>query len=149
LGERTSAVRAVLRQLSALCLVLLVLSGTLTAGGTYLWCSMMQASVETCCCAPERSALQVQTDERPEIHSGCCQSHGHEALDQGRLVSSAIEVPPALPAAALRPAPVLAGAIPVASYVAASPSCAVRASPIRAGPRTASEHCAKLQVFRC
>ena len=64
-------------------------------------------------------------------------------------MSSVIEVPPALPAAAWSPSPALVVAIPVASCVLASPSYAMRASPIRAGPRTASEHCAELQVFRC
>lgn len=157
-GERTTAVRAWLRRLSVLCLVAVVLSGTLTAGGTYLWCAMMQAPVETCCCAPERSDLE--TGERPQsqwgepprtpsrLQSGCCQSRGHDGLGDGRLVSSALEVPPALPAAS-SPSPALAVAVPVASYVPASPSSAVRASPIRAGPRTASELCVKLQVLRC
>lgn len=148
-GERTSEVRKVLRRLFAFCLAALVLSGALTAGRTYLWCSMMQASVETCCCGPERATAEARIDERSELRNGCCEDRGHDELDQGRLVSTAIEVPAALPPAACSPLPALAVATRGASLTPASPPCTVRASPIRAGPRAASEICVRLQVFRC
>jgi hypothetical protein len=140
--------RGVGRRLFALCLAAVVLVGALTAGRTYVWCSMMQQRVTTCCCAAERSDVERREDTRPELRSRCCETHGEDALTVAGTFSGAIEIPPAVVAVA-PPAPAPTVAIPSASYAPVLPQRAVRVSPIRAGPRTASATCAKLQVFRC
>jgi hypothetical protein len=144
----TGSLRGARQRLFALCLAALVLVSTLAAGRTYLWCSMMEQRVETCCCASERSDVERGGDTRPELRSRCCETHGEDALTAAGIFSSAIEIPPAVVAVA-PPAPALTVAIPSASYAPVLPQRAVRTSPIRAGPRTASATCARLQVFRC
>jgi hypothetical protein len=131
------------------CVAALVLTSTLVAGRAYLWCSMMAASVETCCCPAEHDELGLGDHERsPEVENGCCQGHAHDDLTKGHVAADTLEVPPALPARAAA-APAIVVPTPLASYPPASPARASRASPIRAGPRPASDTCARLQVYRC
>jgi hypothetical protein len=136
------------RRLFALCLAALVLVGTLAAGRTYLWCSMMEQRVETCCCAAERGDGEREEDKGSELRNGCCASHSHDALTVARVSTDLLEIPPAVVVLAA-PVPALAVVIPVRSHAPSSPSCAARTRPIRAGPRHASATCAELQVFRC
>jgi hypothetical protein len=139
----------VLAKLSGLCLAILVLASTLTAGWSYLWCAMMQERVDTCCCAPEHGTVDTPRDQGPELRNGCCEHRGLDELTKGSVVSSTIEVPPALPVAVIPQVVTLAAAIPAAPLAPDAGPSTVRERPIRAGPHGATDTCVWLQVFRC
>ncbi len=143
--------RAVLRSLLALGLAAVVLAGALSAGRTYLWCSMMQRSVETCCCAPDApTAAETMREPRTEIRSACCESRDVGDLTSAVSPSPALEVPPTAPASPAPAAvlPIVTRATALVGAWAPPPRTApVRA--IRAGPRGAPDTCVRLQVFRC
>jgi hypothetical protein len=141
-GE-TETLRGAGRRLFALCLAALVLMGALTAGRTYLWCSMMEQPVDARCCVTEPTDVTGS-----ELRSGCCETRGHDEIAMARVPSGGVEIPPAVVAIA-PPAPALSVAISVASYSPTPHLRAVRTSHIRAGPGAASATCVKLQVFRC
>jgi hypothetical protein len=142
--------RALLRRAFAGCLAAAVLAATLGAGRAYLWCSMMQQRVDTCCCEPERHAAEERSETRQELRNGCCESQQGATLAAGIATCRVLDVPAAFPAADLP-------RTELASVVASWPPLRARAArggssrerPIRAGPRGASEVCIRLQVFRC
>jgi hypothetical protein len=129
-----------------------VLVGTLSAGRTYLWCSMMERYVKACCVETEHADATQPGVERPEdahphLDSGCCEKHAQDGLTVAPVPSGDVDIPPPVVAAVV-PAPVLTAAICIAPCPAvhARPN---HARPIRAGPGTASATCVRLQVFRC
>jgi hypothetical protein len=128
---------------------LLVLANALTAGKGYLWCSMMQQAVETCCCEPKHTGVEAPSIQGSELRSGCCEQRGHDELTKGLVVSGTIEVPPATPVAVVVPVATLAATIPAAPFAPNRAPSTPRARSIRAGPRAAAHTCAWLQVFRC
>lgn len=134
------------RRLTALVAALLVLSGAVGAGRTYLWCSMMERAVEACCCEPGRDGDEDRS--APEIGAACCEDHAVGELAKARVAANVIDVPDAVVGAIALPpaAPPPIAAPPLAAPLRAS---LTRASPIRAGPLRAAETCARLQVFRC
>jgi hypothetical protein len=136
------------RRLLAVAVAALVLVGALGAGRTYLWCSMMEQRVETCCCAAERGDGEREEDKGSELQNGCCASHSHDAVTVARVSTGLLEIPPAVVVLAA-PLPTIAIPFLVRSHAPRSPSGAPRMRPIRAGPRHASATCAQLQVFRC
>ena len=140
--------RALVRRLVALCSAAVVLVGALAAGKSYLWCSMMQASVETCCCSPEPSVLDEGASERPELRSACCEHRAHDDLATVRLPTIALDVPPGLRTGFVVADASTTMAGRVSALAPAAPSRAGGAT-IRAGPSTATETCVRLQVFRC
>jgi hypothetical protein len=136
-----------LRRFFALCLAATVLTATLGAGRAYLWCSMMQERVETCCCEPGQTADEGHTG--PELRSGCCESKPSALLGTGITASKELEVPASLPAmCALQTKPALP-TVERSPRRAPEASLGSRERPIRAGPCGASEVCVRLQVFRC
>jgi hypothetical protein len=142
------AVSGLVRRLFVLCLAAVVLTATLGAGHAYLWCSMMQEHVKTCCCDPAPTASEPGGDTRQELRSGCCESKNGAALGAGLTISQAVELPAALPAtSAPRMEP--SSAVPTRSRRALQAVVGWRERPIRAGPRSAAEVCVSLQVFRC
>jgi hypothetical protein len=139
-----------LRRVFALILAGTVLTATLAAGHDYLWCSMMQQRVETCCCDPAPTAEEGRGDtQQQELRSGCCESKHAAVLGTGITTTRAVEVPAALPATcAPRTEPV--SAVPKGSALPAlKADVGRRERPIRAGPSSAAEACVTLQVFRC
>ncbi|MFO0757771.1 MAG: hypothetical protein U0359_14850 [Byssovorax sp.] len=145
-GERSRA-RALLSRLGALALAAIVLASLLTAGRTYLFCSMMDRVVDACCCAPETDG--EDTHDGPALKVGCCEDRVHGDIAQGNLAAGDVEVPVALPASAVLPAVIVAQVLRAPALLDTERPAVLPASPIRAGPRTASEACVYLQVFRC
>lgn len=143
---RSPRLAGLIQRLCALGVAALVILGTLSAGRSYLWCSMMEQPVEACCCAAERA--ETGAEATPELRNGCCEKHHAEALLKGH-VPATLEVPASLPAAPLPAPPVLAAPVPAPSLSYAPPSCLRRAGFIRAGPWAPSDLCVRLQVFRC
>jgi hypothetical protein len=136
-----------LRRVFALCLAATVLTATLSAGRAYLWCSIMQERVETCCCEPGQSADEGHAGQ--ELRSGCCESKHSALLGTGITASKPLEVPAALPAmSVLQTEPALV-AVERSPRRASETAVGSRERPIRAGPCSASEVCVRLQVFRC
>lgn len=146
-GERSRA-RAVASRLGALWLAAIVLAGVLTAGRTYLFCSMMERVVDACCCDPAVDGDDAQPGGAT-IKVGCCEDRVHGDIAQGNLGAGDVEVPAALLTVTAL-APVIVSPAPAAAaHVSARAPAVLSTSPIRAGPRTASEACIHLQVFRC
>jgi hypothetical protein len=138
------------RRLLGLVVTALVLVSTLGAGRTYLWCTMMQERVESCCCASAESERDAGRDQAPTVQNGCCEDHATPAVDLGSVPSDLIEMPAALPAPPLgAPVVVAAPARAAPSVSQAVASLNPRARPIRAGPRSAADTAIRLQVFRC
>ncbi|APR87576.1 hypothetical protein A7982_12925 [Minicystis rosea] len=142
-------VRSALHRMFAITVAALVVVSALTAGRSYLWCSMMERAVEACCCEPEHDAFEAPAGGEPEVHSACCEDRLHAAFDKARVSRAAVEVPDVLPVSVAAPAIVRASASAAPAFAPARPSARVRAGPIRAGPRSAAETCVRLQVFHC
>jgi hypothetical protein len=148
--RRTATLRAAARKLLALGGALLVLVSTLTAGRSYLWCAMMQQTVDRCCCEPEptANASEAGPDSAPGAEAGCCEHQGIESTAPGSVASAPIELPAVAPVDTRgTPAVVTAASAPVAARPVVAQL--VRARPIRAGPATGSDICIRLQVIRC
>lgn len=145
--RRGASTRAVLGRLFALFVAAVVFVGALTAGCTYLWCSMMQQRVEACCCEPRRSGLEAPAGDEPRLENGCCEDRRSAGIDVGRVAADILDVSAAPPAAA--PAPTIAIPAAATSSIPLAPRLLTRAQPPRAGPQRASDRCARLQVFRC
>jgi hypothetical protein len=144
LGE----VRALFRRIFVLAVAAVVLAATIGAGRTYLFCTMMQERVDRCCCTPERDEADLTPSDAPSIEAGCCEDHATGALALGSTSPAGLDVPAGLPAAI--EVPLVVSTAPPAPRFERQPAAAVlAASPIRAGPRTASDACVRLQVFRC
>jgi len=134
-----------LRRLFAVAVSALVLIASLSAGRAYLWCSMMERAVEACCCEPEGDG---EEHEGAQIHAGCCEDRAIGTLAKASpAAATAVEIPPALPAALAPPAPALRAV--VAEPAAPQARATACASPIRADPSRAADTCVRLQVFRC
>lgn len=133
----------------ALVAAALVLVASLTAGRSYLWCSMMERAVEACCCDVEHAADEAPVDERSEIRNACCEDRALGDLAKARAAADAPELPAATLAAL--PTPAIAVAVPMAAarFVPGRAPGSICASPIRAGPRSAAQNAVRLQVFRC
>jgi hypothetical protein len=142
--------KRVVAQLFAWALVALVVTASLTSGRSFLWCAMMERAVEACCCDPVEDDHEASEDGRATLHAGCCE---HQTLAEAAPARVSVDAPEplatmpvALPSA---PVPTVVAATRVeASARRAAPSW-LRARPIRAGPETAREIAARLQVFRC
>lgn len=148
--RHTGTLREAARRLLALCSALILLVGTLMAGRSYLWCAMMQQTVESCCCEPEPATdgAEARSESAPGVETGCCEHRSSEGATPGSVASDVLELPAA--------APVDSGTAPFSisaerASVTTQPIVAqlLRARPIRAGPATASDTCIRLQVFRC
>lgn len=139
----------IVQRLFALAAAALVLVGSLTAGRSYLWCSMMERAVEACCCDVEHAEGESPADEGSEIKNACCEDRALGDLDKARVAADALELPDAAPAALPAPTVIVAAAIPAARFVPARAPSSICPSPIRAGPRSAAENAIRLQVFLC
>jgi hypothetical protein len=143
------ALSGLLRRFFGLCLAAIVLAATLGGGRAYVWCSMMQQRVETCCCDPAPRAQEERGETGQELRGGCCESRHAATFGMSTTSPQALEVPAALPAACVpRTEPVLA--VPKwSSLRVPAASVGLRERTIRAGPYGASDVCIRLQVFRC
>jgi hypothetical protein len=139
--------RQMLARFVALCVAAVVLVGTLTAGHTYLWCSMMQQRLETCCCETRRSELEAPAIGQSQIENGCCQQYHTGGIDMGRVASESLDV--SAPLAVAVTTPTFAISVVGASPMPHVPRPITHAKAPRAGPQTASDRCARLQVFHC
>ena len=140
-----SAKGALGRRLVALVSAVLLLSGALGAGRSYLWCSMMEEAVEACCCDPAREGDETRTSE---IRAACCEDHAIGEITKARVVVDTIAVPDALPAT-IAVAEAISPIAIAPPFAAPRSAPAMRGSPIRAGPNRAVDTCVRLQVFRC
>lgn len=148
-ARANGAPRAFVQRLFALVAATLVLVGSLTAGRSYLWCSMMERAVEACCCDVEHAADEAPADEGSEYKNACCQDHALGDLDKARVAADAPDLPDAMLAALPPPLITVAAAIPAARFVPARAPSSISARPIRAGPPTAAQTAVRLQVFLC
>jgi len=148
-GRVGHSARAVMARAIAACLATLLLVATLTGGRSYVWCSMTERAGDACCCAPAADAGGTPSGDA-ELRVGCCEHEALGTLAPARVGGDALDPLATMPAAMPAPPPaILVPPAPVDSWdrVAAPPL--LRATPIRAGPRTASDTCVRLQVFRC
>ena len=132
----------------AAALAVVVTVATLLSGRSYLWCLTMERPMSACCCASSQAPSDIEaSDAGPTVRSSCCDSRRVGALprtDGARIETAAV------PAATVSTMP---GTM-VAPFVmrAATPSAPQQSRQfleIRAGPRSASDACVRLQVFRC
>lgn len=132
------------RRAAAFAVALLALSSALFAGKPYLFCVMMERSVEACCCAPDEP-----DSDSPEARAACCESHAGGDLAKARAAHDvALEVPSA---ALSGTAPCLKAprtTRPLSHTLDTSPNLPI-GNQIRAGPSKALDACVMLQVFRC
>jgi hypothetical protein len=137
-------------RLGALCVIALFVTASVTSGKAYLWCVPMQQARHDCCCdAAHGPDQELRLGEYPTIRESCCDSQVIGELPAARVPPPVDGVPPALVTAV--------GVLPVlvepprglAQRWTSLPPRLRRYGPTRAGPRSASDTCIKLQVFRC
>jgi hypothetical protein len=122
---------------------------SLTAGRAYWWCIPMQQAVLEPCCDHEADDEAAAPLEGAAVERECC---------IGKKVGQlpAVDAPAAPERLALAPVAIIALPLPAPVLGAAlsprplRPHAAPRRhGPTRDGPRSASERCVHLQVFRC
>lgn len=155
-GRGAHGARAVMARVAAACLAALLLVATLTSGRSYLFCAMAERAVDACCCEPVRVVhLHAQDGDEDagraaQLGMGCCHSEAYGEIARGHIGLGALDLLAAPPATALPPAPIFtAPPAPADARARVASPPLPRAAPIRAGPRTASDTCVRLQVFRC
>jgi hypothetical protein len=139
-------------RLAAFFLAAVMLLGALTAGRSYLWCSMMAQAVEACCCEPageDDGAPVGDARGGARLHAACCERHGYGDVARGSFAADKLEVPDAMPVTLAAPPVLLAPPVPAPSLVPATVLASACGGAIRAGPWAASDTCIRLQVFRC
>lgn len=146
----TTLERVARRALAILLMSALVLTSALSAGRTYLWCAAMARAMDACCCVASASDELAPPGETAALRRPrCCKSQvSAVSVARAQAPTPTAPVPPAAMAAAptATPAPTACPAMMLAVEAAALPA---RHGWTRAGPRSASETCVHLQVFRC
>jgi hypothetical protein len=141
--------RAVARRVLAFVLAALVIITVLASGKTYLWCASMQRAMDACCCAGDATARLVPADEGATLQPPCCcESREARAVSKAQAPAPPVPVPPAVMTAVLAVIPA-APARPVTAFAPKALPRIGRYCSTRAGPRSASDTCIQLQVFRC
>lgn len=147
-GDGRSA-RAVMARVVAACLAALLLVAAFTTGRSYIWCSMTERATDACCCAPTSDDDEADSTDA-KLRVGCCEHEAYGQLAPARVGVDALDPLATMPVGMPAPPPaIIVPARPVDSYIRVAAPAPLRASPIRAGPRTASDTCVRLQVFRC
>ena len=134
------------RRLLALGLVVALVAGSAAAGKSYLWCVPMQQTIAACCLLADGPESATR-EGLPSAQAECCDRRSIGQPPQGHAPGPPPTVPPAFLTDSAPPQPV---ADPAASRsVVPEGACPDRRIAIRAGPRSARDRCAALQVFRC
>jgi hypothetical protein len=110
----------------------------------------MQQAMHTCCCDAAYGADQdLRLGEHPAVRESCCDTQVTGELPAARVSPPAEGVPPALAMDVVVPPVLVEPPRVLARRVIDRPACVERYGPTRAGPRSASDTCIQLQVFRC
>ena len=150
-ASRRAICSALRQRLGALCLLVLFVAASVSAGKAYLWCVPMQQAMHDCCCAAAHGTDQdLRLGELPAVHEPCCcTSHLVGELPATHVPPPVDSVPPALATFVVVPECLVEPPRLLAQRLTSLPPRLQRYGPTRAGPRSASATCAALQVFRC